>query len=49
MLTTAPTGAFRGLKPVIFGFLITQKFAATASAPPPLVTLMGPVVAPAGT
>jgi len=50
MLTDVPTGPLRGVKPVIVGpGAVTVKLAALAPVPPGVVTLMGPLVAPAGT
>jgi hypothetical protein len=49
IVTTVPTAPDDGLKPVIFGALITLKLATLTAVPPPVVTLIVPVVAPAGT
>ena len=49
MVTLVPTGPLAGVKPVIVGGLITVKLLALAAVPPGVVTLIGPVVAPAGT
>src|SRR5207249_3760877 len=50
MVTFAPTGALVGVKSVIVGPLAeTVKVLALVAVPPDVVTLSGPVVAPAGT
>src|SRR2546430_4930276 len=50
MVTFAPTGPLAGVKPVIVGALAeTVKLLALVAVPPDVVTLNGPVVAPAGT
>ena len=50
MVTVAPTGPLAGVKPVIVGALAeTVKLLALVAVPPDVVTLSGPVVAPAGT
>src|SRR5437879_11659594 len=49
MLTLAPTGPMVGVKLVIVGGFITMKLLPLVAVPPDVVTLMGPVVAPAGT
>ena len=48
MVTLVPTGPLEGVKLVIVGGLITVKLLALVAVPPGVVTLMGPVVAPAG-
>jgi hypothetical protein len=47
IVTTVPTGPMAGVKLVILG--ATVKGAALVAVPPGVVTLSGPVVAPAGT
>ena len=47
MLTVAPTVPLAGVKPVIVG--VTPKLVALVAVPPGVVTLSGPIVAPAGT
>ena len=49
MDTLVPTGPLAGVKLVIVGGLITVKLPALVAVPPGVVTLMVPVVAPAGT
>src|SRR5439155_12941122 len=49
IVTLAPTEPLVGLKFVIVGAGITVKALALVAVPPGVVTLMGPVVAPAGT
>src|SRR5437762_236371 len=49
IVTLAPTGPLPGVKLVIVGGLITVKLAALLAVPPGVVTLIGPLVAPAGT
>ena len=49
MDTLVPTGPLAGVKLVIVGGLITVKLLALVAVPPGVVTLMVPVVAPAGT
>ena len=49
MVTLVPTGPLAGVKPVIVGRLITVKLPALVAVPPGVVTLIVPVVAPAGT
>ena len=49
MVTPVPTGPLAGVKPVIVGGLITVKLPALVAVPPGVVTLIVPVVAPAGT
>src|SRR5437764_398983 len=49
MVTLVPTGPLLGVKLVIVGGLITVKLAALLAVPPGVVTLIGPLVAPAGT
>ena len=50
MVTLAPTGPLVGAKLVIVGALAdTVKLLALVAVPPGVVTLSGPVVAPAGT
>src|SRR5947208_929285 len=49
MVTLVPTGPLPGVKLVIVGGLITVKLAALLAVPPGVVTLIGPLVAPAGT
>ena len=49
MVTLIPTGPIGGVKLVIVGELITVKLPALVAVPPSVVTLMVPVVAPAGT
>ena len=48
-VTLAPTGPLAGAKLVIVGAGMTVKLLALVAAPPGVVTLSGPVVAPAGT
>jgi hypothetical protein len=47
--TLVPTGPLVGVKPVIVGGLTTVKLPALVAVPPGVVTLIAPVVAPAGT
>jgi hypothetical protein len=47
--TLVPTTPLVGVKPVIVGGLTTVKLFALVAVPPDVVTLMGPVVAAAGT
>ena len=47
-VTLVPTGPLEGVKLVIVGGLMTVKLPALVAVPPGVVTLMGPVVAPAG-
>jgi hypothetical protein len=49
MLTVLPTGPLVGLKLVIVGGFTMVKLVALVAVPPGVVTLSGPVVAPAGT
>ena len=49
MVTLVPTGPLAGVKPVIVGGGITVKLLALVAVPPGVVTVMGPVAAPAGT
>src|SRR6185503_16026541 len=49
IVTLVPTGPLVGVKFVIVGAGITVKLAALVAVPPGVVTLTGPVVAPAGT
>jgi hypothetical protein len=50
METLVPTGPLVGAKPAIVGALAdTVKLLALVAVPPDVVTLSGPVVAPAGT
>src|SRR5882672_1999574 len=49
MVTLVPTGPLAGVKLVIVGGLITVKVPALVAVPPGVVTLIVPVVAPAGT
>src|SRR5207244_2799580 len=49
MVTLVPTGPLAGVKPVIVGGLITVKLPELVAVPPGVVTLIVPVVAPAGT
>src|SRR5205814_2357754 len=49
IVTLVPTGPLLGVKLVIVGGLITVKLAALLAVPPGVVTLIGPLVAPAGT
>src|SRR5207302_1782813 len=49
MLTLAPAGPIVGVKLVIVGGLIMVKLLPLVAVPAGVVTLMGPVVAPAGT
>ena len=49
MVTLVPTGPLAGVKLVIVGGLITVKLPALMAVPPGVVTLIVPVVAPAGT
>jgi hypothetical protein len=48
-VTLVPTGPLVGVKLVIVGGLMTVKLLALLAVPPDVVTLSGPVVAPAGT
>ena len=48
-VTFVPTGPLAGVKDVIDGLTITVKFVALLTVPAALVTLIGPLVAPAGT
>ena len=47
--TLVPAGPLVGVKLVIVGGLSTVKLLALVAVPPGVVTLSGPVVAPAGT
>jgi len=47
MITWVPTGPWVGLKPVMAG--VTVKLVVLVAVPPGPVTVIGPVVAPAGT
>jgi hypothetical protein len=49
MVTLVPTGPLVGAKLVIVGAGITVKLFVLVAVPPAVVTLSGPVVAPAGT
>jgi hypothetical protein len=49
MVTLVPTGPLVGAKLVIVGPLVTVKLLVLVAVPPGVVTLSGPVVAPAGT
>src|SRR5437773_292193 len=49
MVTLVPTGPLPGVGRVTGGGLITVKLAALLAVPPGVVTLIGPLVAPAGT
>ena len=49
IVTLAPAGPLVGVKLVIVGGLSTVKVLALVAAPPGVVTLTGPVVAPVGT
>lgn len=51
MVTCVPTGPLIGVKEEIVGVggIVTVKFVALCPVPPPVVTLIKPVVAPAGT
>src|SRR5204862_4002981 len=49
LVALVPTGPLSGVKIVIVGGLITVKLAALLAVPPGVVTLIGPLVAPAGT
>jgi hypothetical protein len=48
-VTLVPTGPLAGVKDEIVGAGMTVKLEALVAVPPGVVTLMGPVVAPAGT
>ena len=49
IVTLVPTGPLVGVKPAIVGAGITVKLFVLVAVPPGVVTLSGPVVAPAGT
>jgi hypothetical protein len=49
MVTLVPTGPLVGVKLVIVGGLATVNALELVAVPPGVVTLSGPVVAPAGT
>ena len=49
IVTLAPTAPLVGVKLAIVGAGMTVKLAALIAVPPSVVTLTGPVVAPAGT
>jgi hypothetical protein len=49
IVTLVPAGPLVGVKLVIAGGLTTVKLLALVATPPDVVTLIGPVVAPAGT
>ena len=49
IVTLVPTGPLVGAKLVIVGAGMTVKLLALLAVPPGVVTLIGPVVAPAGT
>ena len=49
IVTLVPAGPLAGVKLVIVGALDTVKLLALVAVPPGVVTLIGPVVAPAGT
>ena len=49
IVTLVPTGPLAGAKLVIVGGLSTVKLPVLFAVPPGVVTLSGPVVAPAGT
>jgi hypothetical protein len=49
IVTLVPAGPLVGVKPVIVGGISTVKLPALIAVPPGVVTLSGPVIAPAGT
>ena len=49
MVTLVPTGPLLGLKPLIAGPVVTVKLLLLVVLPAGVVTLIGPVLAPAGT
>jgi hypothetical protein len=49
IVTAVPAGPFAGVKLAIVGATSTVKLLALVTVPPGVVTLSGPVVAPAGT
>jgi hypothetical protein len=49
IVTEAPIPPLVGLKPVIVGTGMTVKFVPLGAVPPPVVTAIGPVLAPDGT
>jgi hypothetical protein len=49
IVTLVPSGPLVGVKPVIVGAVTTVNALALVAVPPGVVTLSGPVVAPAGT
>ena len=49
MVTMVPTGPLAGVKLVIVGGFTTVKLLPVVAVPPGVLTLIGPVVAPAGT
>ena len=49
IVTLVPSGPLAGVKLVIVGAGITVKLLVLVAVPPGVVTLSGPVVAPAGT
>ena len=49
IVTEAPIPPLVGLKPVIVGTGMTVKFVPLGAVPPPVVTAIGPVLAPEGT
>jgi hypothetical protein len=49
IVTLVPASPLVGVKLVIVGGLSTVKFVALVAVPPGVMTLSGPVVAPAGT
>ena len=49
IVTPVPTGPFVGVKLAIAGAGMTVKLVALVAVPPGVITLTGPVVAPAGT
>jgi hypothetical protein len=49
IVTLVPAGPLVGVKLVIVGGIRTVKLLALVAVPPAVVTLSGPVVAPAGT
>jgi hypothetical protein len=49
IVTVVPAGPVAGVKPVMVGGSSTVKLPVLVAVPPGVVTLSGPVVAPAGT
>ena len=49
IVTCDPGGPLAGEKPLIVGVATTENGVALAAVPPGVVTVMGPLVAPAGT